>query len=252
MNNPIMFWNAVAQEVHRLDFSFFPEVGQQQGGPTRASRALAIAHIAMYDAWNGAKATGNSYVNTHGGALPPLPPGAAAETAVAGAAAATLRALFSNRAAYIDEQMQDFMTHALPPALSIQAMRDGMEYGRQVALKLLALRNNDGSEQADSIYIAGGAPGDHRTAPNDPLQGYLGPRWGDVKPFCISFAPAAGDPQGLAPYIVPPPAFSTPQYKKDFEEVRDYGGEIRNKRTPKQEVTGIYWAYDGAKRLGTP
>ncbi|MDQ3254212.1 MAG: vanadium-dependent haloperoxidase, partial [Acidobacteriota bacterium] len=120
------------------------------------------------------------------------------------------------------------------------------------ALKVLALRNNDGSELPDNVYIAGRAPGDHRTAPNDALQGYLGPRWGDVKPFCVSFTPAAGDPQGLNPYIGPPPGFSTAQYKNDFEEVRDRGGAVRNKRTPEQEVTGIYWAYDGAKRLGTP
>ncbi len=251
-NDPIMFWNAVAQEVHRLDFSFFPEVGPQQGGPTRASRALAIVHVAMYDAWNGAQATGNSYLISQGAVLPQLPPGAAAETAVAGAAASTLRALFSHQAAYIEGQMQDFMAHALPSGLSIQEMSDGIEYGRQVALKVLALRNNDGSELADSVYIAGSAPGNHRTAPNDPLQGYLGPRWGDVKPFCISFVPTAGDPQGLDPYIDPPPGFTTPRYKKDFEEVRDYGGENRNKRSAKQEATGIYWAYDGAKELGTP
>ena len=252
MTDPIMYWNDVAQEVHRLDFSSFPEVGQQQGGPTRTSRALAIVHIAMYDAWNGATGTGNSYVNGHGGALPPLPVGASPATAVAGAAAGALRALFSNQVPYIEERMQTFMANLPMPTPTIQALSDGMEYGREVALKFLALRNNDGSELPDNVYIAGGAPGNHRTAPNDPLQGYLGQRWGDVKPFCISFVPTPVDPRGLNPYIDPPPGFTTAQYKKDFEEVRDHGGELRNKRTPEEELVGTYWAYDGAKRLGTP
>ena len=63
--DPILFWNDVAIEVHRRDFAFNKDpvsgdvIKPQQGGPTRTSRALAIVHIAMYDAWNGAKATGN-------------------------------------------------------------------------------------------------------------------------------------------------------------------------------------------------
>ena len=250
--DPIMFWNDVAQEVHRLDFSFIPDIGPQQGGPTRVSRALAIVHIAMYDAWNGATGTGNSYVNNHGGALPPLPPGAAVEMAVAGAAAGALRALYSNQAPYIEERVQAFMIQLPLPVPTTQALSDGMEYGREVGLKLLALRNNDGSELLDGVYIAGNAPGDHRTVPNDPFQGYLGQRWGDVKPFCISFIPTAGDPRGLSPYIDPPPAFTSAKYKEHFEEVRDHGGAERNERSVEEELTGIYWAYDGAKRLGTP
>ncbi len=117
-------------------------------------------------------------------------------------------------------------------------------------MKLLALRNNDGSELADGVYTAGGAPGDHRTAPNDPLQGYLGQRWGDVKPFCISFVPTSGDPQGLNPYLDPPHGFTTARYKTDFEEVRDHGGAVRNKRTSEQEATGIYWASMAPKSWG--
>lgn len=52
--------------------------------------------------------------------------------------------------------------------------------------------------------------------------------------------------------FLPPPGFTTPQYKKDFEEVRDKGALQRRKRSVQEEITGLYWAYDGAKGLGTP
>ena len=64
--DPILFWNDIAVEVHRRDFVGIPEISPQQGGPTRTSRALAIVHVAMYDAWNGAKATGNNYLGVGG------------------------------------------------------------------------------------------------------------------------------------------------------------------------------------------
>lgn len=117
--DPILFWNDVATEVHRRDFSAIPEVAPQQGGPTRTSRALAIVHIAMYDAWNGAKATGNNYLGQGGRPpLPAAPPGTplapaakaamAAGVAVAGAAATALKALFDKQLPYIEEQMLRF------------------------------------------------------------------------------------------------------------------------------------------------
>jgi hypothetical protein len=62
-------------------------------------------------------------------------------------------------------------------------------------------------------------------------------------------SPANG---GLATYLNPPPDFSTQKYQDDFEEVRDHGAVERGLRTTTEELTGLYWAYDGAKGLGTP
>src|SRR5262249_11823291 len=48
--DPILEWNAVAIEVNRVSYS--GGVVNDQIGPTRSSRALAITHAAMFDAWN--------------------------------------------------------------------------------------------------------------------------------------------------------------------------------------------------------
>src|ERR1700739_951614 len=48
--DPILEWNAVALEVNRVSYSGGGI--NDQVGPTRSSRALAIEHVAMFDAWN--------------------------------------------------------------------------------------------------------------------------------------------------------------------------------------------------------
>lgn len=74
--DPILYWNEVALEVHRRDFTVHhdgdahanPEMplSPEHGGPTRTTRALAIVHLAMYGA----------YAGTAGGVVqyPPLAP----------------------------------------------------------------------------------------------------------------------------------------------------------------------------------
>ncbi len=252
--DPILFWNAVALEVHRLDFAFEPGAdgkpqSPQQNGPTRTSRALAIVHVAMYDAWNGANATGHNYLGTHAGS-PPLPAvsaGASADTAVAAAAATALRSLFTRQSAFVDARMAEFcaMLPAATPAVQRQA---GMNFGVNVANALLNFRIADGSAASDD-FVPGIMPGNHRPDPYNPGQNFLGPKWGSVTPFCIPPFPPNGNTAG---YLPPPPAFNSPTYKAHFEEVRDHGARARNKRTALEEQTGLYWAYDGAKGLGTP
>lgn len=51
MQDSILFWNAVALEANRVSHSD-PDK-RQQNGPTLSSRALAIVHLAMYDAFAG-------------------------------------------------------------------------------------------------------------------------------------------------------------------------------------------------------
>jgi hypothetical protein len=48
---PILFWNGVALEANRVSHT---NGKNEQTGPTLSSRALAIVHLAMYDAFVGA------------------------------------------------------------------------------------------------------------------------------------------------------------------------------------------------------
>src|SRR5512132_2033575 len=48
--DPILYWNDVALEADRISQT---DGMSEQTGPTLASRALAIVHLAMYDAYAG-------------------------------------------------------------------------------------------------------------------------------------------------------------------------------------------------------
>ncbi len=47
----ILFWNEVALEANRVSHTDADK--REQNGPTLSSRALAIVHLAMYDAYAG-------------------------------------------------------------------------------------------------------------------------------------------------------------------------------------------------------
>jgi len=46
--DPILYWNEVALEANRVSHT---DGSKEQNGPTLSSRALAIVHLAMYDAY---------------------------------------------------------------------------------------------------------------------------------------------------------------------------------------------------------
>jgi hypothetical protein len=166
---------------------------------------------------------------------------------VAGAAASTLRALFPRQRTWIDAQVAQFCAQ-LPSTLGTVARSDGMAFGNAIGAALLDFRSGDGSDDARP-YHSGQMPGQHREDPYNPGQGFLGPYWGEVAPFCIPPFPPGGHTTG---YLPAPPALTDPLYRTHFIEARDRGGHRRGARTATQEMTGLYWAYDGAKGLGTP
>ncbi len=107
MTDSILFWNAVALEANRISHSD-PDK-REQNGPTLSSRALAIVHLAMYDAYAGVVGSPDfpRYLT------PPLTPpaaGASARDAVAGAAYTTLVALYKTQKDFFDAQLSCFNT----------------------------------------------------------------------------------------------------------------------------------------------
>src|SRR5215210_1967341 len=106
MTDSILFWNAVALEANRV--SHTDPAKREQNGPTLSSRALAIVHLAMYDAYAGIVGAGfPRYLNP--APPPPVPPPAlSARDAVAGAAYRTLSVLFSAQADFFTAQLSCF------------------------------------------------------------------------------------------------------------------------------------------------
>jgi Vanadium chloroperoxidase N-terminal domain len=236
--NSILYWNAVSLDANKVSHS---NGKGEQTGPTLSSRAFAIVHLAMYDAYAGVVNTPASFpLYLSGLTLPPA--GSSVSAAVAAAAHATLSALFPSQKSFFDRK------HLEAP-IAGPKIQEGHLFGLQVACKLLDERKDDPGA-GDNGYASSMKKGAHRPDPDNPSQGYHAPFYGK-KCKCFSSARFALD-------VPPQPGSSA--YKKALKEVREKGivpelaGTIPNarQRTAEETLIGLYWGYDGAIDLGTP
>lgn len=242
MEDPILFWNNLCNEANRFDHTA-PMKGTSQGGPTRSSRATAMVHLAMHDAFFGVAAIAGSPALYLGAAAPvyTVPNGKPAQSSAVSVAAKTvLSALYPEQAPAFEKALGEISDINKTNAKA-------MDYGYKIGLAMLALRAQDGSEKPDGSYEYALPRPYHRADPINALTQIspLGPNWGKVKPFAIQANHA----------LKPVPALTSTDYKNDHKEVMTKGGAASQKstdRTDEETVIGLYWAYDGAKRLGTP
>jgi hypothetical protein len=205
------------------------------GGPTKTSRALAIIHLAAHDAY--AKVTGQ--LTPQLTTLPDVPAGigsndATGTVALLGAGIHAAELLYPDDAQLINIKAAKFNTNQV-----------AFLYGRQVAQAWFKARANDGSNlpQLDRVYSQ--EPGHHRPDPLNPKQETLGRNWGQVTPFVLTSVKAD------AP-LEAPPALNSKEYAKAFDQVLKDGKNDIILRDPDKAVVGLFWAYDGANKLGTP
>lgn len=247
MNDSILFWNGVAVDAARLDFTpARPEdpVMPQQPGPTATSRALAIVHLAMHDAYLGA--LGEPTHGTYAAGEQPAPGDATiARSAVSTAACMTLSALFSRNTALFVRRHGEYVASLGGTAAQSD---EGQRWGALVATRMLRSREDD---QAASKNSAPYAPSPetyrHRADPLDATQGFLGARWGDLAPFLVT-----GLTEGVKIPFKAPPASDSQEYADDFNGVKQLGRLLGSTRTPDQTAIGQFWAYDGARDIGVP
>ncbi len=241
MKDPILFWNHLCNEANRTDHTT-PIPGPSQRGPTRSSRATAIVHLAMHDAFFGVAGGQTLYL---GAGFPAFGGGSGNQkksAAVSGAAHSCLTFLYPDQAPAFEKAAGEIVAEN-------QTDGEAFEYGRRAAEAIIALRRNDGADSPPppNRYMYNHAKPHHRA---DPLNARnqaepLGAYWGRVKPFAIQSTKMQAAPD----------AISGAKYKKDHEEVRKKGGAASQQsttRTLDETLTGLYWAYDGVKELGTP
>jgi hypothetical protein len=228
----ILEWNDVALEVNRVSYS--GEVVNDQIGPTRSSRALAIVHAAMFDAWNSIHQEYTPYLT-----VAPNAAGASDEAAVAQAAHDTLFAMYPHQQAFIDAALAETLAR-VPDGPAENA---GIDVGQFIAQSMLDSRTGDGSE-IPGVYNPDGQPGHHDVDPLNPGQGFLTPAWGDVTPFAL--------PSADAVQVRSAPALDSPEYTAAYNQVLELGEEDSTERTTDQTEIGIYWGYDVARGLGDP
>jgi vanadium-dependent haloperoxidase-like protein/PAP2 superfamily protein len=241
--DPILYWNDVALEADRTTHTTGDprEAGSQ--GPAGSSRAFAIVHLAMHDAYFGIHPDQEPYL---GKRLPLAPASADADAAVASAAHATLSALYPAQKAYFDAR------HAAAGLIAGKPDLDGHDFGRSVAAAILELRQDDPG-LGDNGYSSSPAPGRHRQDPDNPAQGFYAPFYG-ARSRC--FAVRARQ------LLDPPPRPGTPAYESALRQVRSKGiapglagtlpADLLPSRSSAETIMGLFWSYDGSKGLGTP
>ncbi len=239
----ILYWNDVALEANKVSHT---NGKGEQTGPTLSSRALAIAHLAMYDAYAGA-APGGLPLYLVGLVTPPPAGSASPEAAIAAAAHAALSKLFPSQKPFFDRKhLEAGLVNTVPPA-KLQA---GHQFGLQVAAALLDLRKGDPGA-GDDGYAASMARGAHRVDPDNPTQGFHAPFYGSGSSLFATEKRHSLDP----------PPFDDAEYLAALREVRGKGiapellatlPPAIDKRTPGETVIGLFWGYDGARDLGTP
>ena len=234
----ILDWNAIALKAVADDFSNIYGVPDQKG-PTHTSRALAIIHLAMFDAANMVTPKATPYLPNH---TPSKEKIVSLDAAVAQAAADTLAALYPTQS----KVFSTALTQYLAPLKNEKARNNGIQIGHAVAHDLLLARSQDGSTIIGN-YVPTGAPGKHDVDPVNPGQGFLDPAWGNVIPFSpvhnFHYVPGA------------PPSLDSPAYAIAFNDVKSLGGDgitTLTTRTQEQTEIGIFWSYDGSHGIGTP
>ncbi|KAI4104634.1 MAG: hypothetical protein L6R37_003155 [Teloschistes peruensis] len=275
-NNYILYWGGVALDYNRLTVSL---LNGPNNDPPSASRALAIVHLAIHDAYFAIRpdksgafttylTTGSSDPNTR---LPAVPANGDARLAVAGAAITALRQLYAsprdnvpNNTTIILRQFLDNATTAFP---NLNALSPSYAFGNAVGQAILNLL-----DQGSGVFDQDGyrpTPGRYRfdddptnpvrytpvdinnpTGPQRAVRVYASPFYGFLaKRIAVQKDHRIGDP---------PVGFginNMDEYNFAFmEDYNEGGAQALNstRRKPSQTTTGFFWAYDGANLIGTP
>jgi hypothetical protein len=241
------YWNQLAVDATGLDETPVSpgetRVYGEQLGPTRSSRAMAIVHIAVFDAVNAIIGGYQSYT----GIAPATGP-ASVDAAIATAAHDTMAAMFPSQTPQFDL----LYAEDLKGIAAAAGLKDaGVAVGHRAAAAIIALRENDGSAQPEPKlgvdWFTSDEPGFWRQDPIGKSPIALGAYWSEVKPFVMRSAS-----QFRAP---PPPLLASTEYAAAYNEVKAIGGDgviTPTVRTPEQTYIGIYWAYDGTPSLCAP
>ena len=243
---PVHRWNRIAIDASGLDHTPVApgehRTFGEQIGPGRASRAMAIVHIAIFDAINAALGEYQSYSGIQSA---PHPYSTAA--AVAQAAHDTLSSLYPSQKATFDQALVDDLLgiRSGPP-------KDyGIALGKQIAAAVLASRVADGAESPERHlgidYTTSKLPGHWRQDPISQIPVALGAHWGACKTFVVKSSTQFSVP--------PPPDMTSARYVAAYNEVKNFGGDgitTPTQRTPEQTFIGTFWAYDGTPSLCAP
>jgi hypothetical protein len=254
-----LMWSLIAHDTSAQDHTptrtDIPEPPQRFGaqlGPHRSSRAMAIVHVAMFEAINAVSKKRASFINL---ASPTVD--LSAQTAAAWAAHDALIALYPFQQQRISgllasdltriPEINDFSSDAATDK-SNKLANASRDLGKAAAAGILAARANDNSAHKEPEigvdHTVVDMPGHWRMDPVSKLSIAMGAKWGAVKPFTLTtgdmFRPA------------PPPSLEDPSYVASLAQVRKVGAKNSTERHDFETFEGNFWAYDGTANLCAP
>ena len=192
--------------------------------PFAQARLAAITQLAVFEAVNAITRDYEPY-------LDPIaaPSGASAEAAAVAAAHAALRHYIPSAATTLDAQRATSLA-SIPDGPSED---DGVAVGQAAAAALIALRAADGSSPPQFFQPASSDAGVWQTTPICPPAGGILFHWQDVTPFGVrSNAQFRSDP---------PPALSSPQYARAYNEVLKVGAiDSLDRPADRADVARLY------------
>jgi len=234
--NEVLTWNETAVKV--------ATAGGQNG--IQMTRTFAMVQGAVHDALNAITRRYDAYYFAGPGDA-----GSSPEAAVAAAAHTVLVGLIPNfgtpaQKIAASAMVEDAFLAALQRGAAGAAKTQGVAVGDAAGAAMLTLRKDDGAMR-DALYTPSMGLGKWRPHPNpDPpnppianqelARGYAAatlPGWGNITPFTLLSA---------AQFWLPgPPALTSETYARDYNEVKNLGGQTSTARTAEQTEIARFW-----------
>jgi hypothetical protein len=222
-------WVAKADAV--LDWNLIAVNTTGPSGPFAQARYVAIVQLAVFEAVNSITGDYRPYLGSI-----VAPHGASADAAAIQAAYRVLSTYFSASASMLGTARASSL--ALIP--DGQAKNDGIATGDAAASAMIALRANDGSLPPQFKIPGPVVPGEWQATPSCPIMNGIGVgvffQWGNVTPF--------GIPSVSEFLLDPPPALTSNEYAKAYNEVKAVGSGSANstERPPDRANVVLFYA----------
>jgi hypothetical protein len=227
----LLFGCAVAKADVVLDWNVIAVNTAIANGqnPFAQARSAAIVQLAVFESVNAITGEYHPYLGTI-----VAPPGASADAAAIEAAYRVLRTYFPGSAWTLDADRANSLV-SIPDG---QAKIDGIATGEAAALAMIALRTNDGSSPPQFNIPGPPVPGKWQATPSCPVVNGIAVgiafQWKNVTPFGISSASDF--------LLEPPPALTSHEYAKAYNEVMTVGGINSTERPPDRANVALFYA----------
>jgi hypothetical protein len=197
--------------------------------PFAQARYAAIVQLAVFESVNAITGEYHPYLGTI-----VAPPGACPEAAAIEAAYRVLSTYFPTSASTLDAERANSLA-SIPDG---QAKTDGIATGDAAALAMIALRANDGSSPAQFKIPGPPAPGEWQATASCPIVNGVAVgiafQWQNITPFGIS---------SVSKYLLdPPPALTSHEYAKTYNEVMTVGSTDSTERPQDRANVALFYA----------